>query len=467
MPEERPDKATQRAAALDRRPRASRFLKAVARFGTSAIALPVYALVAWLEHAHNGIYYNLLTYMDGEANHAPFMDLSSILRAGFCWRHGVNVYAPNGCMNAGMYNYAPLLLRAAYFGFSPDQSAIIGVIIEIAFLCSLSLLPASQTPWEFCYRTAAVVSATTLFALDRANFDIVIFMLILFGLSCLRQRPVFAYVIFLFGAALKFYPIFLLALAARERLRGIAIISLLTAAVAGLCIAFTGQETATAVQVIPHVNPFGSEAFSSDDIPVGLHLLLSPPQSASDQFLRYYLDPSNSAALAPSFIGAARLTAAIIGLLAGAAGIRHFQTAVNAVDEERRIYMLAGMFLICGCFFAAENAGYRAIFLYLSLPGLYCIFRGAPGHARLRLRAILCLTMLVFWGGTVENGGAWIIGSTFGPAAGRSFGAMSWLIVQLAWWWIIVQFVSIILAFFKTRLLALPSPSACPAPRPN
>src|SRR4029077_2203651 len=73
---------------------------------------------------------------------------------------------------------------------------------------------------EFLLAALACVSHAAFFAVERANLDLLMFLLML-GSAALwrRHRSAAAFVVIMLGTVMKFYPVALLALTLRERLR--------------------------------------------------------------------------------------------------------------------------------------------------------------------------------------------------------------------------------------------------------
>jgi len=426
------------------------------RFGTSIILFAAYGLAIWLEQANRAGYIKLLQYLDGEPNFPPFADLHAILFAGVCWRHGANVYLPSACMNGGVFNYAPLLLRAAYSGIGPGETRNIGLIIEAVFILALAILPAPLNLAEFLFRTAAAVSATTAYLLERANFDIIVFLLVLAGTLCLRHgRPARAgaYAIFLLATALKFYPVFLLAMIVRERRPAAVALFALAAILLAADLIYFHTETAGAIHIIPRIDPF-KESFGAMDIPIGLSLLFSAPDSFAGRALLYYINPYHPYGPELITIIAVKLAAVLAGCLAASLSAGRYRAATAAPDQAVLPFFTAGAILIAGCFFGAENAGYRAIFLLLTMPCLCRMLEASSGAARAGLRLLLSAIVLLLWQAALYHSGLWLMQTLFGTGLYVFYGIGFWAAKEFLWWWVVVQLLAILLVIFKSGAIA-------------
>jgi len=83
-------------------------------YGAPAIAFLVY-LFYWLLYLYGppGVYFALLEGLGVPVWQYPFVDLQSVLQAIDCARQGVDVTLPNPCMGGGLFQYSPLVLKAA------------------------------------------------------------------------------------------------------------------------------------------------------------------------------------------------------------------------------------------------------------------------------------------------------------------------------------------------------------------
>src|SRR6516165_6299765 len=153
----------------------------------------------------------------------PFFDLGAVLQAAACWRQGVDVFAPNACMQGGIFNYTPLLLRIGLLGIGPGAQLTGGVLLGLLFIAASAFLPPVRKCGEFLLRSAVLCSCAVVHGLVAANIDLAVFVLVVAGVALQRAGfagRVLGYSLFLFGGALKFYPAVLLALTLREnRLR--------------------------------------------------------------------------------------------------------------------------------------------------------------------------------------------------------------------------------------------------------
>jgi len=191
-------------------------------------ALPALALLAaivavWALLAFGGDAYFRLRIAAGLKPYAPFLDLHAVMSAIECWHRAVDVYVSNPCDAHGRRHiYSPLWLRLPAWMGEPSLLPAFGLGLAVAFALSLVLLPAAPRGRPQAAMLLAVLSPVTAFALERANLDLLIFLLVVSGALLLARTGPLRFVghgLFLAGGLLKFYPLALLALLLRERPR--------------------------------------------------------------------------------------------------------------------------------------------------------------------------------------------------------------------------------------------------------
>jgi hypothetical protein len=406
------------------------------RYEISLICLGVF-LACWLLRAVDlPLYLALTAIPDGVRNAVPFVDLGAVLQAGACWRQGVDVYLPSACLGGGVYNYAPLLLRAAYLPIGPADTGPGGVLLCLGFCAALARLPVSAARGERRLRLAATVSTTSFYALEQGNLDAAIFIAAALALPWLllgQRRRFGAYAVFLLAAGAKFYPAALLFLALRERLKLLLALVALSGAAALLYLLRFGHGTATAIRILPSSTPFRA-TFGQIDLPRGFNWLHILTATRLNQFFGAHVFSSGAqvVALASWLLCGGALAASL--LLA-----RRYAGWEKTQDPARLVFLLGGVALLVLCFFAAQNVYYRAIFLLFTLPGLYALAARLP-------RFFLPAIVLLLWEAPVRA----LLGA-LSPALQTGF----WLLREALWWWVIIHLAALLLAFAYTALQRL------------
>ncbi|OYV26271.1 MAG: hypothetical protein B7X08_02575, partial [Acidocella sp. 20-63-7] len=206
-------------------------------YGLSLCALAAFCALALVRWVYPPAYLHISALSDGVFKPTPFVDLLDILQAGACWRAGVDVYLPSRCLFGGVFNYSPFLLRAAYLPIGPGDTMIGGVLQSLLFFWSLSWLPRPGSKAEFIFLLACVFSVPVIYALEQGNFDTVVFILAALGIrQSLKPgaRSLLGMGIFIFAAALKFYPVAFALLILRQPLRRLLPVVLLGLVAGGL-----------------------------------------------------------------------------------------------------------------------------------------------------------------------------------------------------------------------------------------
>jgi hypothetical protein len=290
------------------------------------------------------------------------------------------------------------------------------------------------------------LSPVTAFALERANNDILVFLLAVMGAllwASAERRRLTAYVFFLLAGLLKYYPLVLLLLIARERWRRVVVLSSAATLFTAALIACYRTELALALGNIPTGTHF-SEAFSAQNLPYGIMEMMGGGS-----------------------IGFLKIPAICLLLLLSSAAIHHaWQTArllqLNPIDWsiwELRILIVAAL-LLPACFFTAQNITYRGIYLMLAIPGLNHLRRSAAQPALKRWSTrIMAAVLFLIWGSLGFRAFEAVFGASE-PGSTRFaidlFARISyWLVHEFFWWWLIAGLLALVIAWLRS--LATPN----------
>ncbi len=423
----------------------------VMRYGISLLLLGFYA-AACAAHAFATKLYDLvMPWLIGFTRPYPFDDLASIMQAGLCWRHGVDVYLHNACMGGGHYNYSILLLHAAYLPYTMQDLNAAGVGLGLLFILSLAALPPAVGWREFSFRCAAALSACTVFALESGNFDMIIFIAVVLSTALLSGGlgPRLAgYALLALAASCKFYPVLALSLMLREPAKVFLSLVLLLAALACIYALYFAPATLKALQIVPIGPPF-NDVFGASNLPFGLSLLIFSPEKRLDLSLTDYLTATR-APLTPVIFLLGPLVLTMLAVLRGVSTARVFEAGLRQLAPGRLVCLITGAILVTGCFFLAQNIAYRAIFLLLAQPGLAALAGQDRGFGW-RLNTALVMLM---WEPTIRHV---ITSASHGTGAVLAQGApiAAWVGFELLWWWVIINFCALLAAFARPEWLRL------------
>ena len=387
--------------------------------------------VLWLAGPQS-LYVALLTASGIGVGKVPFLDLHAVTAAIECHGRGIDVYLANPCDILGRpHAYSPLWLDLGP-GLVRDQDAAwLGAGLDLLVILCLPLIIRPRSLAEFTLFLLATTSTMVVYALERANIDIVVFLLAV-GAGVLYRRPRLvgvSYALCVIGACLKYYPLAGLILLVRERGRTLPLpLAGIAAALAGFVLVYAG-ELRTALGNIPAAASVYTDSFSARNLPAGIVDLLSWPP------------------------GAGRLVAAAIFLvlLCSAVGraqrlSRALAAANDATPEPEATCLLLGATLVLFCFLASENVGYRGILFLLVLPGLVARRRGAAEAERRWLSAMIAAVLFIMWGEFLRRGldGA-MVALAMPEWAMARLELLFWLGRELLWWWLAAGLAALVL----------------------
>lgn len=405
----------------------------------SATALCLFGALAQLWHCGpHALYFGALGLFGFEPFRFPFLDIHAVLAAAQCQRAGIDVYLYNPCDALGrLHVYSPLWLALTPNFLDTTATTAVGLALDLMFILSLAIAIRPLSWGETLVIGLVALSPMTVYALERANCDLVVFLLILAGFAldhAPRRWRLGCYAFYLTAGLLKYYPLVLLVLLARERRRDGLFIAGLSAAVIILLVIRGHAELAKALANIPALSYF-ADSFSARNLPFGIVEVVFGPG------LRI---PVSLLLLSIVLALAIARTRRTFHLLDAAA------PEPNLLDTQR---LLIGALLLTACFFAGQNIDYRGIYFILVIPGLVrvCQSAGDPAIRRFLARMIAAV-IFVAWEEPVRHAihmiGAAIAADWLRPRVELLF----WIGRELVWWWLIAGLAAIVL----TQLLRMP-----------
>lgn len=371
----------------------------------------------------------------------PFSDMSAVVQASFCAHRGVNVYISSPCMGGGVYNYSPLLLRIPFLNLIGSYRLSSGLILAGIFFICLSCLPSPRSVTELICRAAASVSSSVIFALERANFDVVIFLAVLLGLLFYLRNFFFrlvAYGLFLFVGAIKFFPLTLGILIIRESIKLVSLLALIIGLTVLVFMIHYFRETLAAIEIIPRFGPLGMD-FGAVNVPFGLSLILDPPAHVIDATIASYRMPEAAKTLYYIMIFASALFAF--------RRERTYRTLLAKTDNASLAFLIAGAVLIVTCFYLAQNVMYRAIFLLFLLPALFGMRNTESSLCRRRLDVLVAAILFLMWEEFFRTMVIRFAPGIFGRMPSFSLDILFWMLREGVWWWVVVQLFAFILCY--------------------
>jgi hypothetical protein len=413
--------------------------RCVYRLAIPGLALLLFAVLALLWHwGPHRLYFGALGLFGVEAFRFPFLDIHAVLAAAQCQRQGIDVYLNNPCDVLGrLHVYSPLWLALTPRFLDTTATTAVGLALDLMFILSLAIAIRPISWGETLIIGLVALSPMTVYALERANCDLVVFLLILAGIAldgARRRWRLGCYAFYLTAGLLKYYPLALLVLLARERRQDRLLLAGLAAAVIGFLAIRGHADLAKALANIPRLSYF-ADSFSARNLPFGFAEAIFGPR------LR-----------AP----AALLLLSIVLALAIARTRRTFLVLdADALDpnlpETQRL--LVGALLLTTCFFAGQNIDYRGIYFILVMPGLVRLYQlaGDPATRRFLARMIAAV-LFVAWEEPLRRALHIVAAAIPGDWLRVRIELLFWIGRELVWWWLIAGLAAIIL----TQLLRTP-----------
>jgi hypothetical protein len=425
------------------------------------LAIPIgvlclYATMAglWLSGAHS-LYFGTLRLLGVEAFSFPFLDAHAVLAAADCGRQGIEVYLSNPCDALGRpHAYSPLWLVIVPRALWTGATGWVGASLDLLFVLSLTVVLRPRTAGELLILGAAAVSPTMVYAVERANNDLAVFLLVICGaivFAAPRPFRLFSYGLFVAAGLLKYYPLVLLILVARERRRD----ALVIAAAAGFTLLLFGvafyPELRIALTSIPAASSYFTDAFSARNLPFGFAEALAGGN--------YRI----------------MIAVSLLGTLLGVAVARTLRT-VRLLGRERLDWrasetqsLVIGGLLTAACFFAGQNIAYRGIFLLPVLSGLVCLHRSVKDREVRRFCSqMTAAALFVMWEECFRRALHAIISPIPGEGLSSRAEVFFWVGRELVWWWLVVGLVALVSSYLRQSPFAeiFRRAAAGPAPSP-
>ena len=405
----------------------------VLRYGCSVIATVMFLVMWFIYKSSYPLYMHLLWPYSFLVWPKPFLDLSGVLSAIDCSREGVDVFVTNPCDSLGrVHNYSPLWLAGRFLPVTDGWRMPLGVITDLCFISSLSLLPPPETSAALKIRIAATLSMPVVYAVERANVDIYIFMLLLAGgLLASRNGRVcrmLGYCALLIAGLLKYYPLATLLTISRER-PGYAIsCGMVVLCGLGGLFWFWQGDIINSFSSIPHGLYF-SDQFGKSNLPHGLAIIFSPTNSALQGIL-------SSIFLAICFILLVIVVRKILHE-------HNLHLRFLHLTELERLLMFIGSLTIVGCFISGQSLYYRCVSILLILPGIVKLCQKSSNLDRdIMLKCTVPMLMFLLWSEPLRQ--TVTLSRSFDPMFESVTYQYFWLFREWVWWCTIAVLISII-----------------------
>jgi hypothetical protein len=423
------------------------FLQRGYRFLIPGIALVLYGALGalWWSGAH-ALYFGILRLFAFEPFRFPFVDIHYVLSVAQCYRLGIDVYLANPCDALGrVHDYSPLWLRVTPNFLDTGDTTPIGLGLGLLFIGSLAAVCRPTTSREALVLALVVLSPITAYALERANNDLIVFMLILAGCAFLRASGpsrFAAYALYIMAGLLKYYPLAMLVMLLRERWRDAILASVLITALVLVLLAGDHAELSNAIANIPTPSYY-TDSFAAVNLPFGLAAALAIPSGM--------------------------FGVTVLATLGGLA-IARAQRSVQLLGREPPDWnsfevdcLIAGAIVLIACFLAARNVDYRGIYFVLLMPGLIELRRTRRiPEVRRFLYCMISAVLFVSWEEPLRLALYRVALRMPHEGLRLKLDMLFWLGRELVWWWLIAGLAAIVFCYLRQLPLVVEITAALP-----
>jgi hypothetical protein len=352
-------------------------------------ALVVYFLVVAIPRVFWGI--DIWPALGVPSGPSLFFDTRNVTAALECRRLGFDPLVQNPCDPWGRpLNYPRVWLVLRWLALNQSHTRALAIIFIVLFFASLLLLVGRISLGQGILIAVAACSPSVMFAIERANMDIVVFSLMVAAVVAWRRGTSWAWIasplIVLLAATAKIYPIFGLPAYLFTGNRRAAVIALLCAA------AFAAYALVTMgdIQAVASVAPQGDfHAYGARILPARVFHLFVP-------------DRWQGGAISKQIV-------AVVPLLVAAPilwryGRRRLPQVDRAAGTAARLAFYLGSLVFLGTFAVGNNFDYRLVFVLLTLPQLLAWTSGGPHDPRSGPAAVATVVVLIqLWIGALSE----------------------------------------------------------------
>lgn len=313
----------------------------------------------------------------------PFVDIHTITGAAECTRAGLDPYIVTTFDPfRRTFNYPRLWITIFnFFNINKSATNLLGISMAGAFVLTTNFLFQIKTRTQFFFVFALLISPPVLLALERANSDIIIFLLVSFALFYLRKIPYLSsqfklylrYLAITLSILLKIYPFLLPAILIFEKAPRKNLLFILCYSIGFIFLYF---------------------AYTYSDL---LAISSNTPREeflsyGKNVFLQTYLKPELLFVFTNLSLVLLLITALFINI-----NLKNILSQTIPVTNEttKNIYpFLGGGLIYVGTFFIGNNWDYRLIFLLLCIPFILDILTYSTNKV---IRFIISLSFLTLF----------------------------------------------------------------------
>jgi hypothetical protein len=320
-----------------------------------------------------------------------FFDTRNLTAALECRRLGFDPLVESPCDPWGRpLNYPRVWLALRWLGLNQSHTTALGLLFVALFLGSIFVLVGRISLGKGILIAVAVCSPSVMFAIERANMDIVVFTLLVLAVLAWRTRTrwgetVSPFVVLL-GATAKIYPVFGLPAYLFVRRRGAAVAAIVCAAI------FLAYALITIgdIQAIARVAPQGDyHSFGARILPAAIYHRFVPDRWQGGDLTKQLV------AVVPVLVAAP---------FVWFRGRRRLAEPDQDADSSTRLAFYLGSLIFLGTFAIGNNFDYRLVFMLLTLPQLFDWVTDEAGDPRRWLAAItIAIVLILLWIGALSE----------------------------------------------------------------
>jgi hypothetical protein len=418
-------------------------LKHISRFGAAGSALALFLGMSCLySFGDREVYEQILRYYGVVPFQPPFVDTSFLLANWECARQGVDVILSNPCdVLHRVFTHSPLWLSAADVPLGVSDTKTVGWTLDLLFLLSLSLMPPPRRWLELTLMVAATLSTTVVFAVERANTDVVLFMLVLATgtfAECRLPLRLLGYSLGLVAGLLKYYPIMALTVIFQERF---SVFLLLVLVIMGALAVFWSEYHSEIVRGLPNIptGPYNTDLFSARNLPFLLGETIGDAAASP---------PVGRIAAGGLYV---IMVVACVSFCRKLLCFGELRAVLAALAGLERVLLVIGSAVIVGCFFTAQSIGYRGMFLLMVLPGQLAISRATVRQVRALGLATSLLIVVLMWSECFRVALYDALEYVELPSViAVEIKMLFWFVRELCWWWLVSVMMAVLADFLES-----------------
>jgi hypothetical protein len=344
-------------------------------------------LIIWITYFFCINRYGLWAYVGVPHMDPLYGDLHAILSAIDCDQRGVNVFVNNPCDALGrVHVYGSIWLSLSIFGVDQASLSILGSSINILFMTVVVTLINPRSISQFAIAIIILFSPAVTLGLERANNDLILFILTALSalLLALRSRAATVCSLCLIGlsSALKIYPSILFGavlLALKWRRKELVFILVLSS----LLITFWLLTSLSEILLLKDLVPKPLDHYTTGAKALFVYLSRPYPQILLISEIAYL-------AIFVCFVVASALW------LARRIDPSPFQSMRLSLQF---VFFIFGLTILFFTYTVNSNYDYRWIFFILSIPYLFCLQQASSNHASIKKMATLSFicASIVMW----------------------------------------------------------------------